>query len=257
MAETPANETQREPPIQETWGSREFIQNWISKDEWRGPIREMQTATVVTMVPHPLDQPIRVLDLAAGFGSLAIALLKDRPNATALCLDASEEMLKMGREKTAGFGNRFEFVRASLEGPVWLQSINGTYDVVVSARALHHFTANQRRRYLYREIYDVLRPGGCFINADNVRAQTKSLRDRYRKARELLLEQYIRERSGGKQTLAEVKAATPSSSHGPHNNGLLEEELSWLREAGFEDVDCFWKFSTTTVYGGFRSNSER
>ena len=42
------------------------------------------------------------------------------------------------------------------------------------------------------------------------------------------------------------------SYHGPHNNGILEDELVWLREAGFEDVDCFWKFTTTVVYGGFK-----
>ena len=49
------------------------------------------------------------------------------------------------------------------------------------------------------------------------------------------------------------RAASPSTYHGPHNNGFLEEELAWLREAGFEDVDCFWKFTTMVVYGGFKS----
>jgi hypothetical protein len=53
--------------------------------------------------------------------------------------------------------------------------------------------------------------------------------------------------------LAEVRAATPSTYHGPHNNGYLDEELAWLSQAGFVDVDCFWKFATTVVYGGFKS----
>ena len=49
-----------------------------------------------------------------------------------------------------------------------------------------------------------------------------------------------------------AKAAAPSTYHGPHNNGYLDEELTWLREAGFVDVDCFWKFTTIVVYGGFK-----
>jgi tRNA (cmo5U34)-methyltransferase len=98
----------------------------------------------------------------------------------------------------------------------------------------------------------LLRPGGCFINADNVRAPTESLKERYRRARDEYLDEFVRRSSGGKTNLAEVRSATPSSYHEPHNNGYLEQELAWLKEAGFVDVDCFWKFTTMVVYGGFR-----
>ena len=238
--------------IQETWGNREFIENWIAKGGWQAPIRDMQTAMVLRMVPHPADAPIRILDLGAGYGALATALLLDRPNSTAVCLDASEAMLKLGRERNAGFGSRIEFIQGSVETPDWLKAVSGTFDAVVSSRALHHFTADQRRRFMFQEIFGITRAGGCFINADNVRASTASLRDRYRRARDEWLERGIRDSSGGKTTLAELRAATPSTYHGPHNNGRLEEELAWLEEAGFTDVDCFWKFGTTVVYGGFR-----
>ena len=124
---------------------------------------------------------------------------------------------------------------------------------MISSRALHHFTENQRRRLIFKEVYSLLGPGGCLINADNVRAPTQTLKERYRKARDEYLDRFIRQSTGGKSTLAEVRAATPSSYHGPHNNGDLEEELTWLEETGFEDVDCFWKFATTVVYGGFKA----
>ena len=61
---------------------------------------------------------------------------------------------------------------------------------VISSRALHHFTENQRRRYIFKEVFDLLRVGGCFINADNVRAATKSLTERYRSARDEYLDRY-------------------------------------------------------------------
>lgn len=237
---------------QKTWGSREFIEQWANKGGWQAPIREAQTAMVLHMIPHPIDVPIRVLDLGAGYGALAMAVLTDRPSATAICLDASEAMLALGRERGAAFGARIRFVQGSLATAEWLNAIDGTFDAVISARALHHFTENQRRRLIFKEAFSLVRPGGCFINADNVRAGTKSLGERYRRARDEYLDRFVRRSSEGKTNLAEVRAASPSTYHGPHNNGVLEEELAWLNEAGFEDVDCFWKFATTVVYGGFK-----
>ena len=238
---------------QQTWGDKGFIENWASKGSWQAPFRDVQTAMVLRMIPQPIDASLRILDIGAGYGALAAAVLRERANASAVCVDASEPMLALGPQKNPDLKNRMSFVQASLESPDWQQAVEGTFDLVISARALHHFTDNQRRRYIFREVYGLVRPRGCFINADNVRAPSKSLTERYRRARDEYLDDYVRRMSGGTATLAEAKAATPSTYHGPHNNGLLEEELEWLREAGFVDVDCFWKFTTTVVYGGFKS----
>jgi tRNA (cmo5U34)-methyltransferase len=248
---TDSTKEKTEVSWQDTWDSREFIEKWIAKGGWQGPIREMQTAMVLRMIPHPIDAPIRVLDLGAGYGALAVAVLTDRPNSTAVCLDVSKEMIKLGRERNRSLDARIEFIEASLEAPDWLKSTTGKFDAVISSRALHHFTDNQRRRFLFREVFDLLRAGGCFVNADNVRAPTQFLRDRYREVRDEWLDRYLKESSGGQTTLAKLRAVTPSTYHGPHNNGYLEEELMWLKEAGFQDVDCFWKLGTTVVYGGF------
>ena len=108
------------------------------------------------MIPQPIDAPIRVLDIGAGYGALAAAVLHDRANATAVCLDASEAMLKLGAERNASLKDRISFVQGSLETPDWLKSVDETFDVVISSRALHHFTENQRRRYIFKEVYDLL-----------------------------------------------------------------------------------------------------
>lgn len=238
--------------LEETWGNREFIESWSSRMDWQKPLREMQMTMVALMIPQTLESPARILDLGAGYGALTAFLLDERPHATAVCLDASPEMLKMAQERMARFGARIEFVHASLERPNWFQSVSDSFDAIVSSRALHHFSANFRRRAIFGEIYGMLRPGGCFVNADNVRPLTDALGRRYRKAGDQLSEKYVKEQTGGKMTLAEVKKANQVPSHGVHDNGLLDQELAWLREAGFEDVDCFWKFGNYTTYGGFR-----
>jgi tRNA (cmo5U34)-methyltransferase len=253
MADSNSIPSTTDPSWQQTWGSREFVERWATKGGWQAPFREVQTAMVLRMIPHPIAAPIRVLDIGAGYGALAVAVLNERANATAVCLDASEAMLRLGKERTRNLKDRISFIQGSLESSDWLKSVEGTFDVIISSRALHHFTVNQRRRHIFREAFGLVRAGGCFLNADNVRATTKSLSDRYRRARDEYLDRFVRESTGGKTNLAEVRAASPSTYHGPHNNGYLEEELAWLKEAGFEDVDCFWKFTTTVVYGGFKS----
>ena len=252
MAENHPASVTTDKSWQNTWGSREFIEQWASKGGWQAPIREAQTAMVLRMIPQPIDAPIRVLDIGAGYGALAMAVLSDRANATAVCLDASEAMMTLGLERGAAFGARIRFVQGSLATADWLKAVDGSFDAVISSRALHHFTENQRRRFIFKEAFSLVRPGGCFINADNVRPVTKSLGERYRRARDEYLDRFVRRSSEGKTNLADVRAAAPSSYHGPHNNGYLEEDLAWLREAGFSDVDCFWKFATTVVYGGFK-----
>jgi tRNA (cmo5U34)-methyltransferase len=253
MPESNSRATTRDASWQQTWGSSKFIEQWAAKGDWQAPIREVQTAMVLRMIPQPIDAAIRILDVGAGYGALAAAVLNDRPNATAVCLDASEAMLDLGRERNSNLGSRIKFVHASLETPDWLNAVEGCFDAVISARALHHFTENQRRQFIFKEVFGLVRERGCFINADNVRASTKTLAERYRSARDEYLDRFVRQSSAGKTNLAELRAAAPSTYHGLHNNGYLDEELAWLREAGFADVDCFWKFTTMVVYGGFRS----
>ena len=89
-----------------TWGDKTFIENWATKGSWQAPIRDVQVEMALRMIPQSIDAPIRVLDIGAGYGAMAAAVLHDRPNATALCLDASDAMLKLGAEKNASLKDR-------------------------------------------------------------------------------------------------------------------------------------------------------
>jgi len=204
------------------------------------------------MIPYSLDKPIRVLDLCAGFGALAISILKSYPKAKALCLDGSEPMTELGRKQTAAFAERIEFAQASLDTADWLKSTSGTYHAVVSAQALMRFMTSARRQTLYKEIFNIVTPGGCFINVDDMCAPSPGLHKRYKAALNQWLEGYIQEESGETSPFEKYKEDSPVDYIKPIRDGFLDQELSWLREAGFEDVDCFWKFGTMTVYGGFR-----
>ena len=99
---------------QTTWGDKNFIEDWASKGSWQAPIRDVQTAMVLRMIPQQIDAPIRILDVGAGYGALAAALLRDRPNATAVCLDASDAMLQLGPAKNPDLKHRRHLFKARL-----------------------------------------------------------------------------------------------------------------------------------------------
>ncbi|HEY3304454.1 MAG TPA: class I SAM-dependent methyltransferase [Candidatus Binatia bacterium] len=238
-------ETKERPP-EKAWEDRGFINRWDEQSDRERGIREMQMKAAVFMIPHPKEQPIRILDVGAGYGALAADILEDRPNASAVCLDGSKEMIKLGRERNGRFAGRIEFVHGVLDAPDWFGVLSGSFNAVVSARALHHLT-RERRQKLFREVYDLLRPGGCFINADSFKASSEEMRARYRKTRQRWIDGSAN--GEGEASKAPSRERLP---HGAHYNGLMEEELFALRAAGFRDVDCFWKFTNYGTYGGFK-----
>lgn len=62
-----------------------------------------------------------------------------------------------------------DYVKANLEG---------FYDLVISGLSIHHLSDCGKER-LYQRIYNLLNPGGMFVNADQVLSKTPEL-EKYR-----------------------------------------------------------------------------
>ena len=111
-------------------------------------------------------RPARVLDLGAGTGALAQAIL-DRAGRVGDCpsvvlLDLNAEMLEQARTRLAAFGDLIACRRQSYHDPL------PRCDAVAASLALHHVPDMDEKRRLYERIYEALRPGGVFVNADAV-----------------------------------------------------------------------------------------
>jgi tRNA (cmo5U34)-methyltransferase len=162
----------------------------------------------------PLDVR-RILDLGTGSGRLLSLLQRDRPGMLAVGVDFSDLMLGVARERFAD-DERVELVRHDLSQP--LPDL-GRFDAVVSSFAIHHLE-HERKRALYGEVFDLLEPGGIFANFEHVASATPRLHAAFFAAIDEPLEN-----------------ADPSDR-------LLDvwTQLGWLRELGFDDVDCYWKW---------------
>jgi release factor glutamine methyltransferase len=76
-----------------------------------------------------LDRPWRFLDLGTGSGCVAIALLKELPQATALCVDRSVAALETARDnaRRLGVAERARFIASD-----WASAVSASFDVLAS-----------------------------------------------------------------------------------------------------------------------------
>jgi len=165
----------------------------------------------------------RVLDLGSGDGRLLSLVLLARPNVRGVALDFSPPMLDRLKERFAG-DSRIDVVEHDLDEPL---SDYGRFDAVISSFAIHHLD-HLRKRRLYREVWHILEDGGVFCNLEHVASPTPRLHQRFLQAIGLTAEQE------------------------DSTNKLLdvETQLGWLREIGFTDVDCHWKWRELALLVG-------
>jgi SAM-dependent methyltransferase len=170
----------------------------------------------------------RILDLGTGDGRLLALLQADRPQMLCVGLDFSEHMLEAARKRFAG-DERIELVKHDFTRPL---PALGRFDVVVSSMAIHHLE-HERKRSLYGEIFDLLEPGGVFANFEHVASATRRLH------------------------LMFFAAIDEPLEHEDPSDRLLdvETQLDWLREHGFDDVDCYWKWLEMALLVGVKPDA--
>lgn len=191
--------------------------------------------TALELIPYARDAHFRVLDIGAGTGLLSALVLEVFPNATFTLVDLSAEMLDRARQR---FQNQpgFEFNVLDLEQ----DALVGAHDVAISALALHHIEP-ARLQGVFAKIHKVLEPGGIFINADQTLGTTVTNEEKYSQAWH---------RTIRAQGATEADAAAAVERMKADKTSTLEDQLAWLRAAGFTDVDCWYKQYRFAVYSG-------
>jgi SAM-dependent methyltransferase len=176
------------------------------------PHRQEGESTLLEEIPRHAR---RILDLGCGNGHLLALLLAHCDQASGIGLDFSPTMLKEAEQRFVGH-SRVRLLKHDLDSS--LPDL-GTFDVIASSFAIHHCT-NLRKRSLYQEIWNALEAGGVFCNLEHVASPNERVHRRFLKAMNIGSEQ-----------------------EDPSNKLLaIEPQLQWLREIGYTDVDCFWKW---------------
>lgn len=207
-------------------------------DEFDGIIKNLipyyfqMVGAIINSIPFDKDTPISVIDLGCGTGTIAKSIKDVFPNAKITCVDISENMLKIAKRKIgegtyicSDFYN-FDFKK--------------NYDVIASSLALHHLATISDKLDFYQKIFDALKPGGIFVNADIVLASTENLQARnMMKWKDFMIKSVAVEQVENKWIPTYYEEDRPISIH---------EHFSLLEKAGFSDLDVVWKYYNFAVY---------
>lgn len=184
-----------------------------------------------------------ILDIGAGTGLLSALLLEKYPSATLTLLDISEKMLAVARER---FRNR-ENVRFRA-GDYSRVDLGGPYDLVCSALSIHHLVPEDKHR-LFERVCQALSPGGLFVNADQAEGETPYFTERYRE----YWNEFLKSGPLTSSEHAEILRRRDMLD----KNEKLSEQLRWLHDAGFSEVDVVYRNRTFIVTVARKETSEK
>ena len=189
-------------------------------------------------------EPARVRDFVARMDARAQERAAQFDLMTQLLGRDSDDALRIlvGSERLAEFDGRYRYVAWDFGEGALPGDLDGLFDAVISSAAIHHLPEAALQR-LYGAVCERLAPGGAFLNLDLVHAPDDALEARYREIAQA--EQASRDE------------APPPNELPRHHSHLepLERHLGWLRDAGFEHVDCFWKRLGSALFGGYRPDN--
>jgi SAM-dependent methyltransferase len=146
-----------------------WLERWDKMQQGYLPWREHSYKIMFDAIEFWLPDNFVALDLACGPGSISSRLLNRFSGAQSIGVDFDSVLLAIG-QNTIDFGNdRMTWVKADIRDEAWAQSLPvGKVDVILSSTALHWLAPNELIA-LYMQLGDLLRPGGLFLNADEMR----------------------------------------------------------------------------------------
>jgi len=125
--------------------------------------------------------------------------------------------------------DRIQVLKHDMQNPL---PALGIFDAVVSSFAIHHLT-DDRKRGVYAEVFDLLTPGGVFCNLEHVASPSEQLHLQF----------------------LEKIGLRPDQEDAENKLLDVQTQIQWLREIGFSDVDCHWKWREFALLVGVKEKS--
>lgn len=236
----------------EVWKGHALVQTYLSGVRGGIPFAAEQLDTMLRVIQARGTPIANLLDLGCGGGAVAATLLARYPDAAATLVDFSTPMLDAAR-LNLGHLPQARFILADFGVQAWVSTVQdqAPYDVIVSGYAIHH-QPDRRKQEVYAEIYDLLKPGGMFVNVEHVASATAWLEQVSDTLFIDTLHEFHR-RQGASKTREQVAAEFVRRPDKAANIlASVEDQCAWLRSIGYQDVDCYFKAFELAVFGGRR-----
>lgn len=173
-----------------------------------------------------------ILELGCGTGNLSVLLKEAIPNASLRVVDLSSESLDVCRSRLG------DDVVCDCQDFGSVDYQTGSFDLVVSSIAIHHLSADGKRS-LFQRLHDWLTDDGVLCFADQCAGATDDLYARH-------IENWKTQtfRAGASESEWRMWMEH-QSEHDYHDT--LADQMTWLTDAGFNVVDCPWRYLLWSV----------
>ena len=237
------------------WSQAEYAAQYRDQADHYIPARATMLEVVSSFYRHVVrgtaearrTEQVRVLDLGCGDGILAERLVIVDPEIEVTLTDGSRDMLAAARVRLRG-RRVSEFCQVTFEEIIDGGFRRKPFDLIASAFAIHHLDLAGKGA-LFQRLYDLLAPGAYFVNVDVALNDEPAYTEwYYRLWREWIVDH---ERTlSAEQSYAHVPEearAKPENHYDP-----LQAQLEALHSAGYERIDCHYRYGPFAVYGGRR-----
>ena len=189
------------------------------------------------LIPFDRTRPLRVLDLGSGPGVLTELVLQRYPQATVLAFDLTEEMLKACTERLSAFEGRFDI----RQGDFRTDALGAGYDAILAGLTLHHLEPGERQEF-YCRLYGALRSPGVFLAREVVVDEDPFVADWHYD----LWRSYMK-----------ANGEDDAFWYGKHREKdhpvSVEQQLTWLKRAGFVHTACHWRYWNCAIISGHKA----
>jgi SAM-dependent methyltransferase len=252
--------------MQVDWAN--WLRRWDDQQSLHMDGREERFSAMLDAVaatvaaPHEMaDDGLVVLDIACGPGSITQRVLDRFPKARSFAVDLDPVLLAIGRGAQGTADGRITWMQENLNEPVWAERLTERLagrqlDAVLSSTALHWLSPGTLAR-VYRELGQLVRPGGVFLNGDHmayapdrptIRAMAQNVRAQRRAAVDATgtAEDWERwwQAIAADPALAELHARRERLFAWRDRqwvNASVEFQRGALLDAGFREVDTIWQ----------------
>ena len=226
------------------------VKTYDADMELMHPNRSKMVQIALELLPFPTTTALRAIDLGIGTGYFTECFLNKFPHGRVFGIDGAPAMIELAKARLKSLESRVECAIGDFRRLQELAAGADTVDVIFSSYALHHLSRSDKDAVL-KQIVALLVPGGWFLNADLIVADSAELETRLQQIRIA----GIVERAGGadgrfadsaltRQFLADLELKEADQPL------TLAEDLAVLRSSGLKNVSAFWLEYREAVSGG-------
>ena len=228
------------------------VKSYDADMELKHPNRSKMVQIAIEVLPFPRTAALRAIDLGIGTGYFTERFLNDFPNSRVLGIDGARAMVELAKARLRSSASRVQFVIGDFRMLQELAPGTGAVDVVFSAYALHHLRRPDKEAVL-KKVLELLVPGGWFVNADLIVADSPELDSRLQELRVAgIVERAARSDDRFADSASTRRFLADLEKNERDQPLTLNEDLALLRSSGLKNVSAFWLEYRELVSGGHK-----